>query len=76
MKYVAMILGFALLALGVASLVPQASIDGEVFGLFPVSVNMALGLIAAGALGVFAGFSHTRELQPPPAAHDMRWWLA
>ena len=77
MKYVALFLGFTLLALGIASLVPQVSVDGEVFGLIPVSIEMALGLIAVGVLGVIAGLSRTRELAPPVEAnsHDMREWL-
>jgi hypothetical protein len=77
MKYVALFLGFALLAIGIASLVPQVSVDGQVFGLLPVSIDMALGLIAIGALGVMAGLSRTRELAPPVEAnsHDMREWL-
>ncbi len=77
MKYVALFLGFALLALGIASLVPQVSVDGEVLGLMPVSIEMALILIAVGALGVMTGLSRTRELAPPVEAnsHDMREWL-
>jgi hypothetical protein len=77
MKYVALVLGFALLAMGIASLVPAASVDGEVFGVIPVSIDMALGLIAVGALGVMVGLSRTRELTPPVEAntHDMRTWL-
>jgi len=79
MKYVALVLGIVLLALGIASLVPQANIDGEVFGMIPVSVEMSLALIAVGALGVMAGVSHTRELQPKAPVegrHDLREWLA
>ena len=78
MKYVALILGFAMLALGIASLVPAASVDGGVFGVMPISIDMALGLIAIGVLGVIVGFSRVRELTPPVEAnsHDMREWLA
>ncbi len=77
MKYVALVLGFALLAIGIASLVPAASVDGEVFGVMPVSIDMALILIAGGALGVMVGFARARELTPPVEAnsHDMREWL-
>jgi hypothetical protein len=77
MKYVALVLGFVLLALGVASFIPQALIDGELFGFFPVSVMAGLGMIAGGALGIMAGLSHERELQPqvPSGGHDMREWL-
>lgn len=77
MKYVALLLGFALLAIGIASLVPAASIDGEVLGVMPISIDMALGLIAVGVLGVIVGFSRVRELTPPVEAnsHDMREWL-
>jgi len=79
MKYVALILGFALVAIGIAALVPAMNVDGEVLGVLPISIEMALGLIAVGGLGVIAGFARTRELLPPatPAGgHDMREWLA
>ena len=62
MKYVALVLGIVLLALGIAAFVPQASIDGELFGVVPVSVEMALVLIGVGAMGIMAGVStHSRS---------------
>ena len=78
MKYVALVLGIVLLALGIAAFVPQASIGGELFGVVPVSVEMGLLLIGVGALGIMAGVSRTRELEPavPAGHHDMREWLA
>jgi hypothetical protein len=78
MKYVALVLGFTLAALGIASLVPALSVDGDLFGVVPVSVEMALVLIAVGALGIMSGASQARELEPPSPAghHDLREWLA
>ena len=77
MKYVALVFGFALLALGIASFVPQAVINGQLFGLVPVSVEMGLALIAVGALGVMAGLARPRELQPlAPTGPDLREWVA
>ncbi len=76
MKYVALVLGVLMLALGIASFVPQALVDGELFGLVPISVMAGLGLLAGGALGVMAGLSHDREIAPPaPSGHDLREWL-
>ena len=77
MKYVALILGVTLLALGIASFVPAATIDGLLFGLVPVTVEMSLALIAVGALGVMAGLSQKQELQyPRPTGPDLREWVA
>jgi hypothetical protein len=77
MKYVALILGIALLALGLATFFPAAMVDGVLFGLVPITVEESLMLIAAGALGVMAGLSRTRELeQPQPTGHDLREWVA
>ncbi|MFZ3322994.1 MAG: hypothetical protein WA190_11525 [Usitatibacter sp.] len=78
MKYVALVLGLVLVGLGIASFVPEASSSGELFGMIPVSVEMGFILLGAGALGVMAGLSRTRELEPPHPAggHDLREWLA
>ncbi|HTS83683.1 MAG TPA: hypothetical protein VLT60_04020 [Usitatibacter sp.] len=78
MRYVALFLGLVLVVLGIASLVPEASIDGELFGLIPVSVGMAFVLIGGGTLGVMAGLAQPRELPHGHGSggHDLREWLA
>ncbi|HEY2628909.1 MAG TPA: hypothetical protein VGI57_07250 [Usitatibacter sp.] len=77
MRYVALILGIAALALGIASFVPAALVGGLLFGVIAVSAEMGLGLLAVGALGIMAGLTQPHELAPPrPAGHDLREWLA
>ena len=77
MKHVALILGLALLAMGLATFVPEAMTDGVLFGLVPITFEESLLLIAAGALGVMAGLAQTRELeQPHPTGHDLREWVS
>jgi hypothetical protein len=77
MKYVALVLGIALLALGIASFVPAAVIDGLLFGLVPITVEMSLALIGVGALGIMAGVSQPRELSlPKPTGPDLREWVS
>jgi hypothetical protein len=77
MKYVALVLGIALLALGIASFVPAAVVDGLLFGFLPISVEMSLALIGVGALGIMAGVSQPRELAlPKPTGPDLREWVA
>lgn len=74
MKTVALLIGIALLALGVACFVPGLTADGLLFGMFPVSTAMALAFIVTGAVGVMIGLSRRRDLAPPRSegSHDLR----
>jgi hypothetical protein len=78
MKYVALLLGIMALAVGVASFVPAAVVNGLLFGLVQVSVIPALVLMAAGVLGIIAGLMPDHELieTAPHNEHDLREWLA
>ena len=62
MKTVALVIGFILLALGVACFVPGLATDGVLFGMFPVTTPLAIAFIVTGLVGVMIGMSRTREL--------------
>ena len=64
MKTIALIIGFALLALGVACFVPGVASDGMLFGMFPVGMPLAIAFLVTGAIGLMIGLSRRRELQP------------
>ena len=66
MKTVALIIGFVLLALGVACFVPGLATDGVLFNMFPVSMPLALAFIVTGAVGVMIGMSRTRGMPTLP----------
>ena len=73
MKTLVLLIGFALLALGIAALVPGLAVDGVLFGIFPVTTGIALAFIATGAVGVMIGMSRRRELPPMRAeGNDLR----
>lgn len=64
MKTIALVIGFALLALGVACYVPGVASDGMLFGMFPVSMPLAVAFLVTGAIGLMIGFSRRRQLSP------------
>ena len=66
MKTVALIIGFVLLALGVACFVPGLANDGVLFGMFPVSTALAIAFVVTGLVGIMIGMSRTRELPMTP----------
>lgn len=74
MKTVALLIGIALLALGVACFLPGAAADGLLFNTFPVSTPLAFAFIVTGAIGVMIGLSRRRELAPTrrDGVRDMR----
>ena len=72
MRTAALIIGLALLALGVACFVPGLATDGVLFGLFPVTTPLAIAFIVTGAIGVMIGLARTRELPPPRGPGDLR----
>ena len=65
MKTIALVIGFVLLALGVACFVPGLSDNGMLFGRFPASTMMALAFIITGAVGIMIGLRRTREIGTP-----------
>lgn len=62
MKTIALVIGIALLALGVASFVPGLASDGVLFGIFPVSTALSLAFLVTGAVGIMIGLSRRRAL--------------
>ena len=66
MKTVALIIGFVLLALGVACFVPGLATDGILFGMFPVSTALAIAFVVTGVVGIMIGMSRTREMPNLP----------
>ena len=72
MKAIALLVGFALLALGAACFVPGLAADGVLFGMFPVSTPLAIAFIITGAVGVMIGLRRTRPLAMNRGANDLR----
>jgi hypothetical protein len=75
MKTAALVIGFVLLALGVACFVPGLATEGVLFGMFPVSMPLAIAFVVSGAVGVMIGLSRRRDLAPPRASssgNDLR----
>ena len=72
MKTAALIIGLVLLGLGVAAMVPGLAVDGVLFGMFPVTMPLAIAFIVTGAIGIMIGLSRTRGLPPPHAPGDLR----
>ena len=64
MKIIALVVGLALLALGVACFIPGLASEGAVFG-FPISTPLALAFIVTGAIGVMIGMRTQRPLVVP-----------
>ena len=60
MKTIALVLGFVLLALGVACFVPGVAADGVLFGMFPVSTPLAIAFIVTGVVGLMIGLTKRR----------------
>jgi len=73
MKTAALVIGLVLLALGISCFVPGLATDGVVFGMFPVSMPLAIAFIVTGAIGIMIGLSRRRELESPRGdGPDMR----
>jgi uncharacterized membrane protein HdeD (DUF308 family) len=64
MKTAALVIGFILLAMGIACFVPGASADGMLFGMFPFTMPLAIAFVVTGAIGIMIGLSRRRELPP------------
>ena len=74
MKTLALVVGLALLALGIAGFVPGVAVDGVLFGMFPFPMAVAIAFIVTGFVGVMIGASRKRGLVEPriEGGHDMR----
>ena len=78
MKTAALLLGFALLALGVAGFVPGLNPGGLLFGVMPMNTMMSVLFAVSGLAGVAIGMSGRRDLAPPARGggdNDMRPWV-
>ena len=77
MKAIALVLGAALLALGIAGFVPNLNPDGLLFGVMPMNAIMSGLFIISGIAGLAIGMASRRDLTPPASASsgDMRPWV-
>jgi hypothetical protein len=72
MKTIALLVGLALLALGVACFIPGLAADGVLFGMFPVSTPLAIAFVITGAVGIMIGLRRTRPLTIQRGDNDLR----
>lgn len=76
MKVLALIIGFILLAIGIAGFVPALTPGGVLFGVLPVDTLRSALFIITGAVGVMIGLAGRRELPPTTSSgNDLRFWL-
>jgi len=77
MKVLALLIGVALLALGIAGFIPGLNQDGLLFGVLPVNAVFSVLFILSGIAGIVIGTSNRRNLVPSnrPNANDMRPWM-
>ena len=78
MRVVALLLGMALLAFGVAGFMPAFVENGLVFGLMPVNHVMSAIFVVTGLVGIGIGMKMRHGLAPPPptpGGHDLRNWM-
>jgi hypothetical protein len=78
MKIVALVVGVALLALGLAGFIPQLNPDGLLFGIMPMDAIRSVLFVITGLAGVAIGMSSRRHMVPPArtdGGQDMRPWV-
>ena len=77
MKVVALLIGIALLALGVAGFVPALNENGMLFGVVPANPVICGLFVITGLAGIVIGTSNRRTLVPTNRAHetDLRPWV-
>ena len=77
MKVASIVIGVALLALGLAGFVPDLNPDGQLFGVLPMNTMMSVLFAVTGIAGIAIGMSSRRTLTPPSNASsdDMRPWV-
>jgi hypothetical protein len=76
MRTLALLIGIALLAVGIAGFVPGLSPDGMLFGVMPMDFMRSALFAVTGAVGIMIGLGRRRELASgtPDSATDMRNW--
>jgi uncharacterized membrane protein len=75
MKVLALIIGIALLAIGVAGFVPQLTQDGLLFGVMPMDQLRSILFIVTGVFGILVGIRRSRApLLTANGTGDMRDW--
>ena len=74
MKAVALIIGIALLAIGIAGFVPALNNDGVVFGFMPMDTVRSVLFALTGLAGIALGMSNRRPMVPSTTVKsgDMR----
>jgi hypothetical protein len=76
MKTAALLIGIALLAIGIAGFVPGLAADGVLFGVLPMDTLRSALFVITGAVGILMGLSSRRELPPTTSTgNDLRFWL-
>jgi hypothetical protein len=79
MKAVALVLGVALLALGVAGFIPDLNPDGRLFGQIPMTTVYSILFVISGLVGIGIGLAGRRTMVPPNnsggSGQDMRPWV-
>ena len=75
MRTLILLLGIALLAIGVAGFVPALSPDGMLFGVMPMDTLRSALFAITGAVGIMIGLGRRREISGgTPGDGDMRDW--
>jgi hypothetical protein len=76
MKILALVIGFILVAVGIAGFVPALTPDGVLFGVLPADTLRSALFIVTGAVGILIGLNSRRELPPATSnGNDLRYWL-
>jgi uncharacterized membrane protein YuzA (DUF378 family) len=78
MKVVALVVGVALLAVGLAGFIPQLNPDGLLFGVMPMDTVRSALFIITGLAGIAIGASSRRRIVPPASSgtgQDLRPWV-
>lgn len=76
MKIVALLIGLALLAIGIAGFVPGLVADGVLFGVLPMDTLRSALFVITGAVGIMIGLASRRDLPPTTSTgNDLRFWL-
>ena len=76
MKALALVIGFILLAIGIAGFVPALNPDGVLFGVLPMDPLRSALFAITGAVGVMIGLRRTRSLHVDHGdGNDLRPWV-
>jgi len=65
MKTVALLIGIALLLVGIAGFIPQLTPGGMLFGAIPMDTLRSVLFLVTGVAGIMIGLTHRRELVEP-----------